>query len=146
MRISDWSSDVCSSDLRDLVEKAGRTVVFATAWRVSDHSKPIGIDGRTVTLSERKTELDVGLVGYKGEKNGEEVQLARPREWSYKDLKGALVVVTGGGSMNRDTYDAIQELRSEEHTSELQSLMRISYAVFCLKKKNTHQLRYYIQP
>src|SRR3546814_994212 len=29
--------------------------------------------------------------------------------------------------------------RSEEHTSELQSLMRISYAVFCLKKKNTHQ-------
>src|SRR3546814_6493616 len=31
------------------------------------------------------------------------------------------------------------ELRSEEHTSELQSLMRISYAVFCLKKKNTHQ-------
>src|SRR3546814_13729473 len=98
MRISDWSSDVCSSDL------------FATAWRVSDHSKPIGIDGRTVTLSERKTELDVGLVGYKGEKNGEEVQLARPREWSYKDLKGALVVVTGGGSMNRETYDAIQEL------------------------------------
>src|SRR3546814_7392201 len=89
MRISDWSSDVCSSDLlpktatlitshneknaisRDLVEKAGRTVVFATAWRVSDHSKPIGIDGRTVTLSERKTELDVGLVGYKGEKNGD---------------------------------------------------------------------------
>src|SRR3546814_5333526 len=31
---------------RDLVEKAGRTVVFATAWRVSDHSKPIGIDGQ----------------------------------------------------------------------------------------------------
>src|SRR3546814_13465688 len=114
MRISDWSSYVCSSDLsergvnavlvdgsnffredkgakagmdalrarvadlpktatlitshneknaisRDLVEKAGRTVVFATAWRVSDHSKPIGIDGRTVTLSERKTELAVGL-------------------------------------------------------------------------------------
>src|SRR3546814_9219148 len=98
MGISDGSSDVCYSAL----------VVFATAWRVSDHSKPIGIDGRTVTLSERKTELDVGLVGYKGEKNGEEVQLARPREWSYKDLKGALVVVTGGGSMNRDTYDAIQ--------------------------------------
>src|SRR3546814_10072579 len=32
-------------------------------------------------------------------------------------------------------------LRSEEHTSELQSLMRISYAVFCLKKKNTHQTK-----
>src|SRR3546814_6725886 len=36
------------------------------------------------------------------------------------------------------------ELRSEEHTSELQSLMRISYAVFCLKKKNKH--RQYTQP
>src|SRR3546814_9249162 len=33
-------------------------------------------------------------------------------------------------------YDAVDEWRSEEHTSELQSLMRISYAVFCLKKKN----------
>src|SRR3546814_6286486 len=33
----------------------------------------------------------------------------------------------------------LDQLRSEEHTSELQSLMRISYAVFCLKKKNTHQ-------
>src|SRR3546814_2966787 len=35
--------------------------------------------------------------------------------------------------------------RSEEHTSELQSLMRISYAVFCLKKKNTHRTATYIQ-
>src|SRR3546814_7012468 len=34
-------------------------------------------------------------------------------------------------------------LKSEEHTSELQSLMRISYAVFCLKKHNTTKLRYY---
>src|SRR3546814_6003045 len=32
--------------------------------------------------------------------------------------------------------------RSEEHTSELQSLMRISYAVFCLKKKNTHEKKH----
>lgn len=95
---------------REMVEKTGRTVVLATAWRVSDHSKPIGIDGRTVTLSERKTELDLGLVAMKGEKNGEEMQIARSREWSYKDLKGAVVVVQGGGSMSRETYDAIQEL------------------------------------
>src|SRR3546814_9051235 len=41
--------------------------------------------------------------------------------------------------------DVIEIVRSEEHTSELQSLMRISYAVFCLKKKNTtHTLAYYI--
>src|SRR3546814_2960319 len=37
----------------------------------------------------------------------------------------------------RDALDAYEALRSEEHTSELQSLMRISYAVFCLKKKTT---------
>src|SRR3546814_7695316 len=36
--------------------------------------------------------------------------------------------------------DQLRRIRSEEHTSELQSLMRISYAVFCLKKKNTHNL------
>src|SRR3546814_9668865 len=39
----------------------------------------------------------------------------------------------------KDVYPRFQTMRSEEHTSELQSLMRISYAVFCLKKKNNHQ-------
>src|SRR3546814_3724892 len=52
-------------------------------------------------------------------------------------LMGLLVSIAG---MGRDTYDIAQVLlrkvRSEEHTSELQSLMRNSYAVFCLKKKN----------
>src|SRR3546814_2472994 len=38
-----------------------------------------------------------------------------------------------------DNFKAINDTRSEEHTSELQSLMRISYAVFCLKKKKTKQ-------
>src|SRR3546814_3496890 len=40
-----------------------------------------------------------------------------------------------------EQHDAYRWLRSEEHTSELQSLMRISYAVFCLKKKNNHKQR-----
>src|SRR3546814_9420532 len=44
------------------------------------------------------------------------------------------VRVTGSGH----SYDIVPATRSEEHTSELQSLMRISYAVFCLKKKNKH--------
>src|SRR3546814_3381008 len=38
-------------------------------------------------------------------------------------------------------FDAASEVRSEEHTSELQSLMRISYAVFCLKKKKERRLK-----
>src|SRR3546814_6805092 len=54
----------------------------------------------------------------------------------------ALVVYGGIGRAARDweSYDRIVAARSEEHTSELQSLMRTSYAVFCLKKKN------YIRP
>src|SRR3546814_9812290 len=39
---------------------------------------------------------------------------------------------------NAELHDILSGLRSEEHTSELQSLMRISYAVFCLKKKNIY--------
>src|SRR3546814_3930571 len=42
-----------------------------------------------------------------------------------------------------DSAPLLEVERSEEHTSELQSLMRISYAVFCLKKKNTHDLETY---
>src|SRR3546814_9515533 len=43
----------------------------------------------------------------------------------------------------RDAYDELREKRSEEHTSELQSLMRISYAVFCLKKKKQNKNKAY---
>src|SRR3546814_3750349 len=54
------------------------------------------------------------------------IGLADPRRHAEIDLQPTPVLAGGGG----------QEGRSEEHTSELQSLMRISYAVFCLKKKN----------
>src|SRR3546814_4864118 len=51
----------------------------------------------------------------------------------FTDLRQSTVLLIGAG----DTIElAARHLRSEEHTSELQSLMRISYAVFCLKKKN----------
>src|SRR3546814_2071084 len=43
------------------------------------------------------------------------------------------------GRVFRDNFELFSTPRSEEHTSELQSLMRISYAVFCLKKKKTHK-------
>src|SRR3546814_2528968 len=51
-----------------------------------------------------------------------------------------MVYAEGGSRRTRivDTSAAERESRSEEHTSELQSLMRISYAVFCLKKKTNH--------
>src|SRR3546814_7274995 len=57
-------------------------------------------------------------------------------------LAGYLVVAFGGvdGVVAGRGADAAGKVRSEEHTSELQSLMRISYAVFCLKTKNKYQL------
>src|SRR3546814_1651378 len=54
---------------------------------------------------------------------------ALPKRWCTLEREGPLTIIT----MNRP--EAMNALRSEEHTSELQSLMRISYAVFCLKKK-----------
>src|SRR3546814_7824920 len=60
-------------------------------------------------------------------------------------IEGARVVIQGfgnvGGTAARLFYEAGAKVRSEEHTSELQSLMRISYAVFCLKKKKNTQIR-----
>src|SRR3546814_8296525 len=48
------------------------------------------------------------------------------------------IPMIGGGIRRQAFSGASREIRSEEHTSELQSLMRISYAVFCLKKKNSN--------
>src|SRR3546814_10023840 len=56
-----------------------------------------------------------------------------------KDAAGAILYAA-----EKATWMALEAIRSEEHTSELQSLMRISYAVFCLKKKKTHQETNYI--
>src|SRR3546814_1113320 len=52
---------------------------------------------------------------------------------------GSDVVITGNVAASVDLH-VDGKIRSEEHTSELQSLMRISYAVFCMKKKNTSHL------
>src|SRR3546814_6485230 len=56
--------------------------------------------------------------------------------WLIVNL-GTALLASGVVSLFQDTISRLVALRSEEHTSELQSLMRISYAVFCLKKKNT---------
>src|SRR3546814_7778720 len=58
------------------------------------------------------------------------------------DAEAAAVVASDRESNQRDLFEAI---RSEEHTSELQSLMRISYAVFCLKKKKSQHHERYIE-
>src|SRR3546814_7432099 len=102
MRISDWSSDVCSSDL-------GRGEVDRQPLgRRSNHH--IAIPG--IAIAPRVTR--------KVER--------RP------DLRGRrLRLFEIGLAVGEPRLEPV--LRSEEHTSELQSLMRISYAVFCLNKK-----------
>src|SRR3546814_20958735 len=55
-----------------------------------------------------------------------------------KERRKAREAVGGGSGVSRRIRSTLSLRRSEEHTSELQSLMRISYAVFCLKKKKTH--------
>src|SRR3546814_8436384 len=102
MRISDWSSDVCSSDLN--ARALERQTAFTRGVGQSLHP-PV----KEITTAVEHDLLDAGRHGALGH------QLA--------DL----------GS--RGLVGAVLQLRSEEHTSELQSLMRISYAVFCLKKK-----------
>src|SRR3546814_8706200 len=112
MRISDWSSDVCSSDL--LVP-------------LDFH---IGIDlvlGEHIALEQ---ELVIGPQCFK-----RLAQAAAHGGHLGQFCRGQIIEVLVHGFTRMDLV--LDPVRSEEHTSELQSLMRISYAVFCLKKKNT---------
>src|SRR3546814_1080897 len=114
MRISDWSSDVCSSDLagirRRVDDRAAaipdhvRNGIFAT----QHHTAHIDVHHQVPNFNRCVDGSAVGLVHFER---------------------------CCGGIVEQDVDFA--EARSEEHTSELQSLMRISYAVFCLNKKKT---------
>src|SRR3546814_6562148 len=120
MRISDWSSDVCSSDL-----------------------KVSGTDGNAVFYTARN-----GFRWIKGEDNIGTYEVPGQNGWRssfcrtcgsptpHTDRDGKIFFIPAG------LLDDDPGFRSEEHTSELQSLMRISYAVFCLKTKQLHLFTY----
>src|SRR3546814_4321417 len=111
MRISDWSSDVCSSDLSS-----------SSSWPRSTFPE------RIASSSASGTEPDDVLPCLST------VTMTRSIGMSRRLAVASM--------MRRLAWCGIsQSMRSEEHTSELQSLMRISYAVFCLKKKKIHQQR-----
>src|SRR3546814_6349887 len=110
MRISDWSSDVCSSDLHK------RQV------RISSANTPfVPLFGGGVV----KPALNVAF----------RASSARLR-YTRKHWTETCVVCRSVLPSSR----RLPEVRSEEHTSELQSLMRNSYAVFCLKKKHIYNI------
>src|SRR3546814_4004049 len=114
MRISDWSSDVCSSDL---VAQAGD----AGAAQPLDAGDGVGHGGH----------LGADLRG-----RGQPILRAIEVTLLRRDLGAADHRAFGG----RQALHRAR--RSEEHTSELQSLMRITYAVFCLKKKKSNDNNY----
>src|SRR3546814_2628098 len=121
MRISDWSSDVCSSDLHALLQELQRTVDPELIVRE-------GIDA----MGQAHEPPAVGIVG--GEL-GRHPELAQGGKVERRPA-GESRLQPLDYLVPRISIHAIKiARRSEEHTSELQSLMRISYAVFCLKKK-----------
>src|SRR3546814_5986323 len=119
MRISDWSSDVCSSDL---------PVELASALAIGQFLCVIGRLPEHNEFLERALAASAGLL-----------------IWPANLLASIDRVIHAGQARGTDSFlfddedepSDDDEDRSEEHTSELQSLMRISYAVFCLKKKRT---------
>src|SRR3546814_10676923 len=136
MRISDWSSDVCSSDLRlhDMGGKHGAQDAFAIA-RKGDAAQPIvGIEA---AARNRGVSDSAWMLAGKSSGGGGGDDMAVQVERDAADRVMGFGIF-GGQPIACDHLARVAEIdRSEEHTSELQSLMRISYAVFCLKKKKT---------
>src|SRR3546814_3181368 len=114
MRISDWSSDVCSSDLALDRRRRGQVRCARGPARAALRRHP----ARSAQIRSRADRRGVEARGRATRADRRLPQTARRRV--------ALPVPDG--------------LRSEEHTSELQSLMRISYAVFCLKNKKKEKM------
>src|SRR3546814_8477998 len=114
MRISDWSSDVCSSDLKLL-------------GRAHDH---FGRIAKPCILLRMPDQI------IHDERQCRRHRVQPPQEHQRDQAEQFLFVqCLVADPRGQDVADQIISTGSEEHTSELQSLMRISYAVFCLKKK-----------
>src|SRR3546814_10904416 len=123
MRISDWSSDVCSSDLPSSTNVSKRAAASPLNRQARAPSITVfdAESGRWFSSSFPMTKARVSAAT--GRDGLKEIFMCGPLYWES---------VT---SENTHRKHLMQRQRSEEHTSELQSLMRISYAVFCLKKK-----------
>src|SRR3546814_2268426 len=120
MRISDWSSDVCSSDLLD---------AFAP------HSKKIHVDIDRSSVN-KNVRVDLPVIADVGHALADMIRVWKERRHPRPDLGEWWRRIDGWRATRSLDFPETDPARSEEHTSELQSLMRSSYAVFCLKKKH----------
>src|SRR3546814_1465949 len=131
MRISDWSSDVCSSDLdrhprpgpairTAPLDPAGQSLEYPLDVSATLNADPTAIRPATRAMIER-------LIAFDTTSRNSNLELIHYVRDYLKDLGVAAELVHDGEGRKAN--------RSEEHTSELQSLMRNSYAVFCLTKK-----------
>src|SRR3546814_2139610 len=129
MRISDWSSDVCSSDFNAQVAKliASYTddALAALMTNLGGHC----LETLTDAFDRAADDVPTMFIAYTIKGFG--LPFA-----GHKDNHAGLMNPTQIAALRDQFGIAEGGERSEEHTSELQSLMRISYAVFCLKKKN----------
>src|SRR3546814_4038222 len=126
MRISDWSSDVCSSDLEATVSVTCSALSgqAATCTRLTRRRSVRMTPGSSAPRWTTRASLWPRSGDMASSKLTDSLGV---EEVGRHHLDGDVDVLQGVGGD--------QVLRSEEHTAELQSLMRISYAVFCLKKK-----------
>src|SRR3546814_10496763 len=157
MRISDWSSDVCSSDLaalgvkntsqwsKDLDNAANKAFVaaFQQAYgRLPSLYASQGYDTANLILAAWKQaggvadkdafQKALGTADFASTRGSFKFDASHH---PIQDIYVREVVKEGEVLTNKIVGIGLKQHRSEEHTSELQSLMRISYAVFCLKKK-----------
>src|SRR3546814_62402 len=153
MRISDWSSDVCSSDLQNsnnsvnqaleqakqalalTQEQSGQISALESSLR-QFQGQVDGLDQAFQTLTDSGSDLVlINDVDHLVTIAQQQLQLGGNVANAVISLETAQAQLARA---NRPGLASLQQTlngRSEEHTSELQSLMRISYAVFCLKKK-----------
>src|SRR3546814_9354330 len=124
MRISDWSSDVCSSDLKPIVDgiAAAERDAFGGNPNLAAYTSPSAVVGADSRGPFNKTKTQTYMAKFILDTSFGQVRWIN----GYRGVQSENIIDLDGSSV-----------RSEEHTSELQSLMRISYAVFCLKQTNS---------
>src|SRR3546814_7643325 len=128
MRISDWISDVCSSDL---------ITIPAGTQQLGGYDDSL-VHSASVSVGMQPGGRPFGWSVGAGYDREDASQLDQRYEAKYARADITVPVSANVALLGGVGYENIEIGRSEEHTSELQSLMRISYAVLCLKKTKQH--------